>query len=202
MGQVHFRGEAYKATVAANDTGLGALMWRVELPPTPASTSPGNITVTGLGATLTLANVLFGDVWMCGGVPAAPPAESPTSPRCSRLTLPHGIMGLCLWRAGQSNMEVPLDETFEWFHRDVSNDTDYPIRTMVFPHVQGLNESTIHVNDDRPIPWLEANYDTLSTFSSVCYYFGKALHKRMAADGEVVPMGLVKNCWGGSLIEA
>lgn len=82
MGQVHFRGEAYKATVAANDTGLGALMWRVELPPTPASTSPENITVTGLGATLTLANVLFGDVWMCGGVPAAPPAESPTSPRC------------------------------------------------------------------------------------------------------------------------
>jgi hypothetical protein len=64
---VHFRGNAYEGTVAANDTGLGALMWRVELPPTPASTSPENITVAGLGVTVTLANVLFGDIWMCGG---------------------------------------------------------------------------------------------------------------------------------------
>jgi hypothetical protein len=99
-------------------------------------------------------------------------------------------------------MEVPLDESFEWYHREVSNDTDYPLRLMTFPHVNGLNDSTIHVNDDKPIPWLESNYENLNKFSSVCYYFGKALHKRMAADGEVVPMGLVKNCWGGSLIEA
>ena len=104
--------------------------------------------------------------------------------------------------AGQSNMEVPLDETFEWYHREVSNDTDYPLRLMTFPHVNGLNDSTIHVNDDKPIPWLESNYENLNKFSSVCYYFGKALHKRMAADGQVVPVGLVKNCWGGSLIEA
>ena len=34
------------------------------------------------------------------------------------------------------------------------------------------------------------------------YYFGKALHKRMAADGNVVPIGLIKNEWGGSMIEA
>ena len=143
-------------------------MGRVELPPTPASSTPETITVTGLGGVATLANVLFGDVWMCGG---------------------------------QSNMEVPLDETFEWFHPDVSNDTDYPIRVMVFPHVEGRNDSTIHVADDAPIPWLNSTYENLNAFSSVCYYYGKALHKRMAAEGEVVPMGLVKNCWGGSLIE-
>lgn len=34
------------------------------------------------------------------------------------------------------------------------------------------------------------------------YYFGRALHKRMAADGDIVPIGLVKNEWGGSMIEA
>ena len=59
---VHFRGKTYQSTVAANDTSLGALMWRVELPPTPASTVPEDITVTGLGATATLSSVLFGDV--------------------------------------------------------------------------------------------------------------------------------------------
>jgi hypothetical protein len=50
---------------------------------------------------------------------------------------------------GQSNMAVPLDETFEWFHPHVSNDTDYPINVMAFPHVNGLNHSTIHVAKGR-----------------------------------------------------
>jgi sialate O-acetylesterase len=125
-------------------------MWRVELPPTAASTTPENITVTGLGSTVTLANVLFGDVWMCGG---------------------------------QSNMAVPLDETFEWFHPSVANDTDYPIHILEFPHITGLNTSTIHVQADSPIPWLNSTYDHLTSFSAVCYYFGKALHKRLAAGG-------------------
>ena len=59
---VHFRGEAYSGTAAGNDTGLGALMWRVELPPTPRTAMAGEtIVVTGLGMTVTLANVLFGD---------------------------------------------------------------------------------------------------------------------------------------------
>jgi hypothetical protein len=113
---VHFRGKTYEGTVAPNSSSLGALMWRVELPPTPASAAPENITLEGAGTTLTLANVLFGDVWTCGG---------------------------------QSNMAVPLDETFEWFHPHISNDTDYPINIMAFPHVNGLNHSTIHVANGR-----------------------------------------------------
>ena len=55
---------------------------------------------------------------------------------------------------------------------------------------------------DDPIPWLTSTYDNLTPFSAVCYYFGKALHKRMAAEGEVVPIGLLKVEWGGSLIES
>lgn len=109
---VHFRGKTYEGTVAPNSSNLDALMWRVELPPTPASTVPENITVEAAGTTVTLTNVLFGDVWACGG---------------------------------QSNMAVPLDETFEWFHPDICNDTDYPINVMAFPHVNGINYSTIHV---------------------------------------------------------
>ena len=154
-------------------------MWRIELPPTPGSTAPENITVTGLGATVTLANVLFGDVWLCGG---------------------------------QSNVGVPLDETFEW--AGIANDTNYPIRVMNFPHVPGINTSTLHVGEgafpdkqryaggDAPIPWLSSTYDNLSPFSAICYYFGRALHKRMAAEGDAVPLGLVSNHWGGSLIES
>ena len=109
-------------------------------------------------------------------------------------------------------MAVPLSETFSWFHKDVSNDTNYPINILRFPHVSGLNASTIRVglggrkdprkHRDEPVPWQISSYDSLSPFSAVCYYFGKALYKRMAADGEVVPLGLVMNEWGGSLIES
>jgi hypothetical protein len=106
---VQFRGKVYESTVAGNDTSLGSLMWRVELPPVPASVIPENITIAGLGTTATLANVLFGDVWMCGG---------------------------------QSNMAVPLDETFEWFHPNVANDTNYPIHVLQFKTPGGLNAST------------------------------------------------------------
>ena len=42
----------------------------------------------------------------------------------------------------------------------------------------------------------------ISHLSAVCYYFGKALHKRMSAEGEVVPIGLLKIEWGGSMIES
>ena len=55
---------------------------------------------------------------------------------------------------------------------------------------------------DDSIPWLISSYENLTPFSAVCYYFGKALYKRMAAEGDVVPIGLIKNEWGGSLIES
>jgi sialate O-acetylesterase len=58
------------------------------------------------------------------------------------------------------------------------------------------------VQTDDPIPWLTSSYDSLTPFSAVCYYFGKALYKRMAEEGDAVPIGLIKNEWGGSLIES
>lgn len=142
----HFRGQAYSGVVAPNSSRLDALMWRIELPATPASTSPENITVTADNTSMTLANVLFGDVWMCGG---------------------------------QSNMAVPLDETFEWFHQDVANDTDYPINVLEFPHVNGLNHSTIHVANDDTIPWLKSTYDNLTSFSAVWCGFSQTLWCRL-----------------------
>ena len=127
------------------------------------------------------------------------------------LDLIHSFCASTVWACGgQSNMAVPLNQTFEWFHEDVANDTDYPIHVLAFPHVDGLNASTLHVGAarkpqhtmDAPIPWMTSTHANLTLFSAVCYYFGKALHKRMAAEGDVVPIGLIQNEWGGSLIEA
>ena len=88
-------------------------------------------------------------------------------------------------------MGVPLDETFEWFHpevcfaqvslhfaqilqtllhfittflsQQVANDTDYPIRVMAFPHIAGLNASTIHVGIMGPKNGIFARNDGFYT---------------------------------------
>ncbi|MEZ6016746.1 MAG: sialate O-acetylesterase [Planctomycetota bacterium] len=41
--------------------------WRVTLPPMPASATPQRMTIEGASATLTLDNILVGDVWVLGG---------------------------------------------------------------------------------------------------------------------------------------
>lgn len=41
--------------------------WRVILPPLPANDAPGRMTIRGAAETLTLENVLVGDVWLLGG---------------------------------------------------------------------------------------------------------------------------------------
>ena len=60
---VGFDGQPLHAVTSAADS-----VWRVKLPPTPASmTASHNITATSSGRTITLSNVLFGDVWVCSG---------------------------------------------------------------------------------------------------------------------------------------
>ena len=180
---VHFRGKSYAGTVAANDSSLGALMWRVELPPTPTSHRPSRTSPS--------------PVWV----------RRRRSPTCSSATceaslpvtasFPWVFLRDCLrlhcsrMCGGQSNMGVPLDETFEWFHpevcfaqvslhfaqilqtllhfitiflsQQVANDTDYPIRVMAFPHIAGLNASTIHVGIIGPENGIFAGNDGFYT---------------------------------------
>jgi len=60
---VGFDGQPLHAVTSAADS-----VWRVKLPPTPASmTASHNITATSSGRTITLSDVLFGDVWVCSG---------------------------------------------------------------------------------------------------------------------------------------
>ncbi len=55
-------GDARESARAAADRA-----WRVELPARPANASPERLVVAGRGATLTLEDVLVGDVWVLGG---------------------------------------------------------------------------------------------------------------------------------------
>jgi len=62
---VTFEGKNYPTTKV---TWGGNHTWFVKLPPTPSSFKPYNITATSsAGSSAILANVLFGDVWVCSG---------------------------------------------------------------------------------------------------------------------------------------
>jgi hypothetical protein len=62
---VAFMGTSIAAPVAPY---MGESTFMVKLPATPSSlTEMHNITATSDGKTITLANVLFGDVWVCSG---------------------------------------------------------------------------------------------------------------------------------------
>ncbi len=50
--------------------------------------------------------------------------------------------------------------------------------------------------DDVVAKWEPCSPDAVRTFSSVAYYFGLELHKRLG-----VPVGLIDSAWGGTDIE-
>ena len=58
---VSFAGREQTATAAADRS------WRVEFPALPASSTPAEMTIKGRDKTITLENILLGDVWLLGG---------------------------------------------------------------------------------------------------------------------------------------
>ncbi len=63
-------GEAVTVTFAGQTASAKAgqdRAWKVGLPALEASTEPRSMTIEGFGKTVTLENILVGDVWLCGG---------------------------------------------------------------------------------------------------------------------------------------
>jgi len=58
---VSFAGQQVSTTAAADRS------WRVGLKPMPANRSPQTMTIAGKSETLTLEDILIGDVWVLGG---------------------------------------------------------------------------------------------------------------------------------------
>jgi sialate O-acetylesterase len=126
-------------------TTLANGAWTAVLKTRPASSTPVNITVssaTANSAPTILQNVLFGDVWICGG---------------------------------QSNMCVGLGQDI--------NATAECAAADAFPHIRLM---TFTANK----PWAVASKATactgtgFSTFSAVCWYFGKNLYESLGGGGE------------------
>ena len=99
-----------------------------------------------------------------------------------------GEVWLC---SGQSNMEWTPGHGLDNAEEEIANSTYSNIRFFTVPkHISN------HPQDDSFGAWKESSPQTMKNFSSVGYFFGRGLHKKLG-----VPIGLVNSSWGGTNVE-
>lgn len=98
--------------------------------------------------------------------------------------------------SGQSNMEMPLSDTWGKVNNDKQEvaEANYPnIRLLMVDKVMA-NKPQDNFNSDG---WKECSSETVPKFSAVAYFFGRKLNKDLN-----VPIGLIETAWGGTVVEA
>lgn len=149
--------------------------WRQHLPPMPASKVAYNFAFESSNSNsekATLEDVLFGDVFICGG---------------------------------QSNMAMGMTA--------VANASLEMQEANNFPTIRifsaGHNRSFTPLHDLQNVrePWqiassrtIASSRETFSSFSAVCWFFGKEISRKLSPTGNV-PIGLISNNWRGTRIE-
>jgi sialate O-acetylesterase len=164
---VTFAGRTAKAT-AGKDRA-----WKAELPALPASTTPQTMTVQGKEKTVTLENILMGDVWVLGGQ--------------SNMEHPIGSVedgGLEIASANYPNiriLSVPQGELQE------------PV--AAFPRLQEWG--SFFGRHDRKGYWDVCSPKTVRDLSAIGYAFTRRVHQ--AAN---IPIGVIDLSRGGTTLES
>lgn len=108
-----------------------------------------------------------------------------------RLELQDVLVGEVWICSGQSNMEWPLNRSFEP-QNDIAASENPNLRLFTVTKKKAVTPA-----EDVVGKWEPCNPSTVPGFSAVGYYFGRALqHARR------VPVGLIHTSWGGSPAEA
>lgn len=166
MVAVSFAGQKVSATAAADRS------WRVSLTAIPANTTPQTMTIAGKSATLTLEDILVGDVWVLGGQSnmefpiervddGALEIASANFPQIRLLTMPQG--------KGFDSV-ASFERLHEW--------------------------SDFFGQHYRKGDWEVCSPETVKEFSGIGYVFGRRLF--MATQ---VPIGLIDASIGGTTVE-
>lgn len=106
------------------------------------------------------------------------------------ITLTNVLVGEVWIASGQSNMEWPVRLAFEPWD-EIANAHNPQLRLYTVPKLKA-NEPVKDVKSS----WQTLDSNSISNFSAVAYYFGKALQKSLG-----VPVGLIHTSWGGSPAE-
>lgn len=161
----------FDATEQTARTGSDSI-WRIHLRPTAAG-GPYNITFsTSSGEARVLSDVVFGDVFICGGQSnmefslggnenAAAYAKEANSARY------HNVR---LFTVGQGTR------------------SSQPLKDLATVEQKWARASSKSLSDGSPFTY----------FSAVCWFFGKGVHDGL---GGSVPIGLISNNWGGTKVE-
>jgi len=160
-------------TTVVNQDGL----WRQAIPPQRASLQSFAVTVTSAATqqNQTLSNLLFGDVYLCGGQSnmqfALPATTNGTHEAHSGIHYPH----VRVFTVGQGT----------------------PGTAMPLPDLQTVQQPWSVASEYRSL-FGDGTPSLGGAFSAVCWFFG-----RRVADGlaNQVPIGLISNNWGGTAVE-
>lgn len=147
--------------------------WQIAFPPQKANGDPHTITIGNENDTITLNNVLIGDVWLCSGQ--------------SNMVFP-------LKNASTAAEDIPDSKNKYLRFFDRKGKFGFPPSTYDVKHLSELNK--LHYFNGNT-SWQESTPTTSSIFSAVGYYFGKILQ-----DSLQIPVGLICNAVGGSPTEA
>lgn len=163
---VSFAGQEVRATAAADRA------WQVTLEPVPANNAPQILTVRGKSATLTLDNILVGDVWILGGQSNM---EFPLS------NVDDGELEIVSANFPQIRLlTMPVGKGFASVHS--------------FERLHEWSDwSSQHF---RKGDWDICSPKTVRDFSAIGYIFGRRVHM---ASG--VPIGLIDCSIGGTTLE-
>lgn len=198
-------------------------VWRARLPPTPATATPITISFTAsTGDIATLSDVLFGDVYVCGGQARLSRIPAPFLPPL-RVGAPSAHLLKCTLARTQSNMEFSIGGN--------ENAAEYRVEANSYPNIRlftvgqktssvtplmdlaTITQLVLHSRSlatfcfdfmDVRRNWAPANNITVSDgsdfnyFSAVCWFFGKHIYDDL---GGRVPIGLISNNWGGTRVE-
>lgn len=150
--------------------------WSLYLPPMPANASPQSVSLQGLSNTVTLSNVLIGDVWFCSGQSNMEfPLNAPNFWFGSSAALPNGV-------SDAANANLP------------------ELRVLHIPAAP-LNVSVTALDNLATSPvWaaaVAASNTNLRNYSALGFYICRELNTALG-----VPIGMIGAAYGGSPAEA
>eukprot|EP00040_Diaphanoeca_grandis_P038616 m.256893 g.256893 ORF g.256893 m.256893 type:complete len:558 (-) comp34804_c0_seq1:142-1815(-) len=176
---VSFNGKTMDATTSM---WLNQSTWSAKLPATKGGFTAYNITATSGSTTVTLANVVFGDVWVCSGQSNMQyPIGTPTCWNASNIncTVKDAQCGYgCSQNAGE---EILAMSNFN--------------NMRLYQNSQG--GSSVPLAESANTGW-KLPSAMGGGFSAMCWYFGRDLYANLAAAGNARPIGLIETNVGGT----
>jgi sialate O-acetylesterase len=176
-----------RATIGPGQGDGSHTTWRALLPATKGGFDKHNITATSAGTTLTLTDVLFGEVWVCSGQSNMeyPIGNNPSCWNASNINCTDRTPGVdhsqCSFGCSQNaGAEIAAMKKYD--------------EGMRLFNVNPSSQITPHSEMNGGSGWL-APSKMGGKFSAVCWYFGRDVYNAMP---KKVPVALISAFVGGT----